>query len=143
MNQTRPSSVPATMRGVIPYLSFNGQAGAAAELYVRAFNGRNLQSMPTPDRPGRFLHIQVEINGGTIMLCDHQDAHDAGDRGGHLQLVLADAQSAWASALACGMTIVCPFETQFWGDEWGMLVDPFGVYWGIMQFRGAEEGSDD
>jgi PhnB protein len=124
-----------SVQGVIPYLAFNGQAGAAADLYVRVFSAVDQGRMPTPDRPGRFLHIQLEINGGSLMLCDHGDVAENVDRGGHLQLVLADAPALWERALSAGMTVICPYEKQFWGDEWGLLVDEFGIHWGIMQFE--------
>jgi PhnB protein len=26
-----------------------------------------------------------------------------------------------------------PYERQFWGDDWGLLRDPFGVRWAILQ----------
>ena len=26
-----------------------------------------------------------------------------------------------------------PYERQFWGDDWGLLQDPFGIRWAILQ----------
>lgn len=133
MNPSRQTSLPTTLRGVIPYLSFNGSAGAAADLYARVFDATNVARMPTPDKPGRFLHIQMEINSGTLMLCDHGDTDEKSEPRGHLQLVVTNASELWDRAVSCGMQVVCPFEQQFWGDLWGLLVDPYGIYWGIMQ----------
>ncbi|QYU67721.1 hypothetical protein J4558_22960 [Leptolyngbya sp. 15MV] len=36
-------------------------------------------------------------------------------------------------AVAAGCTVVVPYERKFWGDDWGLLVDPFGIKWGILQ----------
>jgi hypothetical protein len=60
---TRPS--PDVMRGVIPYVSLGGRAGEAADFYARAFGARDLGRMPMQDRPGAYMHVQVEVNGGT------------------------------------------------------------------------------
>ena len=40
-----------TMRGVIPYIGMNGQAGAAADFYARAFAARDLGRMPDEGDP--------------------------------------------------------------------------------------------
>ena len=46
---------------------------------------------------------------------------------------VADADAAWAKALAAGATVKMPLKDQFWGDRYGMLRDPFGIYWSIGQ----------
>ncbi len=124
------------MQGVIPYLAMHGSAGAAADFYARAFGATDIGRMPMQDAPDRFMHVQVEINGGALMMSDF-DMSSAVEvpplTNGHLQLVLADGQTWWDRAIAAGCTIVAPYERQFWGDNWGLLQDPFGIKWSIMQ----------
>jgi PhnB protein len=130
--QTRPDD--RVMQGVIPSLAFPGLAGAAADFYINAFGGKDLGRMPSDDAPGRFMHIQVEINGGALMLSDGMgDNQSAPQLNGHLQLVLHDGQTWWDRAVAAGCTAVIPYGRQFWGDDWGLLLDPFGIRWAIMQ----------
>lgn len=132
--QTRPAE--RVMQGVIPYIGFYGQAGAAADFYIKAFGAKDIGRMPTEGKPGRYMHIQVEINGGVLMLSDHSDADHATTEPfakGHLQLVLKDGQTWWDRAVAAGCTVESPYERQFRGDDWGLVVDPFGVRWSIMQ----------
>src|SRR5690606_27141642 len=62
-----------TMRGVIPYVNFYGRSGEAADFYARAFGARDLGRMPDPERPGRYMHLQIEINGGALMMTDHDE----------------------------------------------------------------------
>jgi PhnB protein len=125
------------MQGVIPYLALPGQAGAAADFYVRAFGARDIGRMPFEDRPGQFMHVQVEINGGALMLTDN-DMMSSAVGGtdpiprGHLQLVVPDGQAWWNRAVAAGCTVLAPFERQFWGDTWGLLADPFGLKWAVL-----------
>jgi PhnB protein len=123
------------MQGVIPYLVLFGRAGEAADFYIRAFGARDIGRMPMEDAPGRFMHVQVEINGGALMMTDHAMA-GAGDApplpSGHLQLVVPDGQAWWERAVSAGCTVKAPFERQFWGDDWGLLEDPFGIHWAVL-----------
>lgn len=134
--QTRPED--RVMQGVIPYLVIPERAGEAADFYLKAFGGKDLGRMPMENTANRFMHIQIEINGGALMLTDYTDV--GGDNKGetplprgHLQLVLADGQAWWDRAVAAGCTVATPYERQFWGDDWGLLLDPFGIRWAILQ----------
>ncbi len=125
------------MQGVIPYICLAGKSGAAADFYIKAFDARDIGRMPLPDKPGQFMHVQVEINHGALMLTDHTDMSSVGQGDdplsrGHLQLVVPDGKAWWDRAVAAGCTIVAPFERQFWGDEWGLLRDPFGINWAVL-----------
>lgn len=123
------------MQGVIPYLSLGGQAGAAAEFYARAFAAKGIGRMETPGQPGHYMHLQVEINGGALMLTDH--AGEGAPEGpplarGHLQLVVADGRAWFDRAVAAGCTVAVPYDRQPWGDDWGMVRDPFGILWAML-----------
>jgi PhnB protein len=121
----------AVMAGPIPYIDMRGRAGEAADFYARAFGARDLGRMPGHE-PGRLMHCQVEINGGALMMTDHREGEiEAGF--GHLQLVVADGRAWWDRAIGAGCTEVMPYERQFWGDDWGLLRDPFGISWAVLQ----------
>jgi PhnB protein len=125
-----------TLSGVIPYLAFSGRAAEALAFYERAFGATGTETMPDAGDPARLMHGQTIINGGAVMLTDHMGADAPGSSplpSGHLQLVVTNGNAWWDRALAAGCTVVMPYERQFWGDEWGLLSDPFGVRWGIMQ----------
>ena len=129
---TRPDD--AVMNGVIPYLNLGGRADEAADFYIKAFGAKDLGRMPDPNNPGRQMHVQIEINGGALMLTDGMSAEpQPTPQGLHLQLVLGDGKAWWDRAVAAGCTVEHPYERQFWGDDWGMLRDPFGLLWGVMQ----------
>jgi PhnB protein len=124
------------MQGVIPYLCLAGKSGAAADFYITAFGAKDIGRMPMEDSPGQFMHVQVEINGGALMLTDHTMMSSVEPGGpmpaGHLQLVVPDAQAWWDRAIAAGCTVIAPLERQFWGDTWGLLSDPFGLKWAVL-----------
>ncbi len=134
MADTSPD--PSVMAGPIPYLVYGGRAAEAMDFDARAFGAQDIGRMPVPDTPERLMHGQCVINGGALMLTDHM-APDAAMTGpalnGHLQLVVADGRAWFDRAVAAGCTAVSPFETQFWGDDWGLLRDPFGIHWAVLQ----------
>lgn len=124
------------MRGVIPYVFLGGRAAEAVEFYARAFGARDLGRFPDKDDPDRLIHVQVEVNGGCLMMTDcHDPAQPAPPTpaGFHLQLVVTDGDAWWRRAVEAGCAIAIPFERQFWGDRWGMLRDPFGIDWAINE----------
>ena len=123
------------MQGVIPYLSLAGKAGEAADFYARAFAAKDIGRMETPDRPGHYMHLQVDINGGALMLTDH--VGEGSPEGppmarGHLQLVVPDGQAWFDRALPAGCTVAVPYARQPWGDDWGMVKDPYGILWAVL-----------
>ena len=119
------------MKGVIPYIDMRGRAGEAADFYGRAFGAQDLGRMPGQE-PGRLMHCQIDINGGALMMTDHRDGAAEGGFG-HLQLVVADGRAWWERAVAAGCTEVMPYQMQPWGDWWGLLRDPFGLGWAILE----------
>jgi PhnB protein len=127
----------ALMQGVIPYLAMAGRAAEACDFYAHAFAATELGRMPMPDGAPGLMHAQVAINGGALMMTDHGMMSDGGAAPsfafGHLQLVVADGRAWWDRAVAAGCTVLAPYERQFWGDDWGLLEDPFGIKWAILQ----------
>jgi PhnB protein len=126
---TRPGA--DLMQGVIPYLAMGGRAAEACDFYARAFGAEERMRMPAPDGAPGLMHAQVVINGGTLMMSDHGEGPVPSF--GHLQLVVAEGQRWWDRAVAAGCTVVMPYGRQFWGDDWGLLEDPFGLKWAVMQ----------
>lgn len=127
---------PSVMAGPIPYLAYAGKANAALEFYARAFGATHIDRMPLPDAPERLMHGQCVINGGAFMLTDHVNEGSTAPApaiGGHLQLVVADGRMWMDRAVAAGCTEVVPFARQNWGDDWGMVSDPFGLLWAVLQ----------
>ena len=125
-------ALPPVLGGVAPYLSVSN-AGKAAEFYVKAFGATEAIRMP-PDEKGRYMHIHLVINGGSLMLADVFPEH------GHplekpaaftLHLQVDDADAWFERATKAGAEAVLPVQLMFWGDRYGQVRDPFGVLWSV------------
>jgi uncharacterized glyoxalase superfamily protein PhnB len=124
------SAQPAPVKGgVAPYLTVDG-AGDAADFYQRAFGAEEVARMGSPD--GKFMHIHLYINGGSVMLTDPypEQGHPwAQPQGFSLTLEVEDADG-WADrAVKAGAQLATPVADMFWGARWGEIRDPFGVSW--------------
>lgn len=121
---------PPVLGGPCPYLSIDG-AAKAADFYVKAFGAKEVMRMP-PDEKGRYMHIHLVINGGSLMLADPFPEHGAPlekPAGFMLHLQIEDIDAAFDKAVKAGATVKLPVQDMFWGDRYGQLVDPFGVMW--------------
>lgn len=125
---------PNSMKGVIPYLVLGGRAGEACDFYAKAFGATEMGRMPFPDGTPGLMHAQVGINDGCLMMTDYNaEGSSAAVNFGHLQLVVGDGRMWWDRAVAAGCTVLAPYERQPWGDDWGLVVDPFGVKWAVLE----------
>lgn len=121
--------------GVTPHIVVDG-AARAIDFYKQVFAARETGRVAHPDGR-RLVHAQLLINGGSLMLMDPFEESGRSDEapGGYiLHLQVAEGVDAWWDrAVAAGCTVLMPLETQFWGDRYGQVKDPFGVTWSIAQ----------
>ena len=128
MSEFRPKT------GLTPYLSVDG-ARKAVDFYKQAFGAIEREVMPT-DTGDRLMHAQVDVNGSPLFLSDFFPDHGypaVAPQAFNLHLHVDDAQTWWDRAVQAGCTIASPLKTEFWGDIYGQLKDPFGVTWAIGQ----------
>ncbi|SER46478.1 MULTISPECIES: VOC family protein [Lentzea] len=121
-----------------PYISFDGQAREAMEFYQSVFGGElkmntfgefGMQDTPQADQ---IMHAQLETDAGyTIMAADTPPGMEY-RQGSSITVSLSgddEVLRQYFTALAEGGKIGTPLEKQMWGDEYGDLVDRFGVNW--------------
>lgn len=122
-----------------PYISFKGNAKEAMDFYTRVFGGtlnsNTFGEYGQPDSPDadKIMHAMLETPSGyTIMASDTPEGMTY-NPGGNITVGLSgdDAEElrGYWDKLAEGGTVTMPLEKQMWGDEFGQLVDKFGIGW--------------
>jgi uncharacterized glyoxalase superfamily protein PhnB len=128
------TDTPMPMPGLMPHIVCDGAADAI-EFYKQAFGATELIRMPGQD--GRLMHAAIQLNGAVVMMVDeNKEFGMLGPRtlGGTpvtLHLTVPDADAAIAKAEKAGATVKMPAADMFWGDRYGVVVDPWGHNWSI------------
>ncbi|MBS0297804.1 MAG: VOC family protein [Proteobacteria bacterium] len=123
------AAAPEILGGVAPYLMVP-DASAASDFYQRAFAAEEVARQG--DGQGRFMHIHLRINGGSVMLSDPFPEHGCPHvppQGFNLHIESTDPQAWFDRAVAAGATVVLPVQVMFWGAKYGQVKDPYDVLW--------------
>lgn len=126
--------IPEGFHSVTPHLICAG-ATAAIDFYKRAFNA--VEVMRLPGNAGKLMHAQIRIGDSNVMLVDEMlecDARGPASFKGTpvtLHIYVEDADAMFAQAVAAGAAVKMPLADMFWGDRYGVLIDPFGHQWSI------------
>lgn len=128
-DNTRPTKT------VTPHLVCS-DAAAAIDFYKRAFNAQERFRLPGPDGKA-IMHACIQIGDSPIFLVDEcpqwGSLSPVSLKGTpvtiHLQVDNVD--ELYAQAVAAGGTVKMSPADMFWGDRYGVLLDPFGHQWSI------------
>jgi PhnB protein len=123
-----------------PYISFRDNARQAIEFYQDVFGGDLTVSTfgefgmaeKSPDAD-KIMHASLETpRGFTLMVADTPEGMDY-NPGSNISVSLSgddgDEMRGYWDKLTDGGTVAVPLEKQMWGDEFGMVVDRFGIGW--------------
>ncbi len=122
-----------------PYISFSNNAREAMEFYKGVFGGEltmnTFGEYGDKDAPGAdgIMHAQLETDQGyTLMASDTPPGMDRTPGSNYAVSLSGDdaeqLRDYWKK-LSDGANVFMPLEKQMWGDEFGQLVDRFGVSW--------------
>ena len=121
-----------------PYIGFDGNARQAMEFYRDVFGGELELSTfgeiggAAPGDEDKIMHAMLETPSGFALMGSDAPSGMPRDEGSRIQISLSgnDAELRdYFQKLSEGGSVTMPLEKQMWGDEFGMLVDPFGVQW--------------
>jgi uncharacterized glyoxalase superfamily protein PhnB len=127
--------IPEGCEGIIPHLVVQGGA-KALDFYKRAFGAEEVSRMPAPD--GRILHAELRIGSSLLYLaddfpeqCGGQSRHPLALQGtpATIHRYVTDVDGVIRKAEEAGATVKMPATDMFWGDRYGVVVDPFGHQW--------------
>jgi uncharacterized glyoxalase superfamily protein PhnB len=127
--------VPQGYHTVTPHLVVRG-ASEAIEFYKKAFGARELRRSPGPDGK-TLMHAEIQIGDSRIFLNDEFPNMGALSPQGlngtpvTLHLYVEDADKLFQQAVQHGAKVAMPIGDQFWGDRYGVVIDPSGHQWSI------------
>ncbi|HWT40792.1 MAG TPA: VOC family protein [Dongiaceae bacterium] len=126
-----------------PYISFKGQAREAMTFYQSVFGGRldivTFSQFGVPHEPADgVMHSALVVDETTFIM--GSDAMEETPAGIALSLSgSGDELRGLFAKLADGATGVRELKAEQWGDEYGELVDRFGVRW---MFNAVSEAAE-
>ncbi|WP_434421881.1 VOC family protein [Nannocystis pusilla] len=115
-------------------------ANAAIEFYKNAFGATEKARMLGPDGK-KIMHAELTFGDSTVMLSDafpEMGSKSIADYKGtpvSLHHYTTDADAVFAKAQAAGGKPLMPIGDMFWGDRYGMILDPAGLAWGIATHK--------
>jgi len=130
--RAKVTPIPSGYRTITPHLTVKGAKEAIA-FYKTAFGAKDRGTMMGPD--GKVMHSSLQIGDSIVMLNDEfpMSKSPTSLKGSPvtIHIYVANADQAWKKALAAGAKELMPLQDQFWGDRYGVLMDPFGHLWSI------------
>jgi PhnB protein len=122
-----------------PYIAFSDNARQALEFYRGVFGGElALNTFGESGGAGgpdadKIMHGRLETPAGYVLMASDTPAGMNRTEGDNISISLsgddADDLRGYFAKLSEGGSVTMPLETQMWGDEFGMCVDPFGIVW--------------
>lgn len=131
-------SIPPGQEGLIPHLVFDDCTSALA-FYKKAFDAVEVCRLLAPDGK-RIMHAAMTINGHFFYMADDYPEYCGGKEstpkalGGTpvtIHRYVEDVDSAFLKAVDAGAEAKMPPADMFWGDRYGVLIDPFGHTWSL------------
>ena len=128
--------IPAGSEGLIPHLVCDPCADAI-EFYKKAFGAQETYRVPAPDGR-RLIHAEIRIDGRPLFLADDFPEYCGGKASSPQALggtpvtvhrFVRDCDAAIQRAEKAGASVKMPAADMFWGDRYGVVVDPFGHTW--------------
>ncbi|MGH8951673.1 MAG: VOC family protein [Acidimicrobiia bacterium] len=131
------------MASINPYLNFSGNCEEAFEFYKSVLGGEiDIQhfsdvpaDVPVPEPEGdKVMHVVLPMADGQVLMgSDRPATMGPTTPGDNVQINITPDSAGEArrifEGLAEGGRITMPYEQAFWGAEFGMLTDKFGINW--------------
>jgi PhnB protein len=135
-----------------PYVTFDGNAKEAMGFYQSIFGGElNITTFgespmdAPPEAADLAMHIEYHTDWFALMASDRMPGMEV-TFGTSFQLALGGTDEAkltgFFNALSEGGTVTMPMEKQFWGDNFGMLTDKFGIQWMVSASPADKPAAD-
>lgn len=111
-----------------PALAFYEACGLGKATILLRWGGNGMP-VRTESMRGKILHARFEGPGVLFFASDNDDAEPM--KGSALMLEMEDLarMRELFERMSAGGRVTVPLARQYWGTDFGMLVDAFGVQW--------------
>ncbi len=125
--------IPPGHENLIPHLVCS-PCTEAIEFYKKAFGAEEIHRIPAPDQR-RIMHAAIRIGKSLVFLVDDFPEYCGGQSSTATALkgtpvtihhYVENCDAAIKRASDAGATVSMPAADMFWGDRYGMVVDPYG-----------------
>ena len=126
--------LPEGMHILSPHLVCAG-AAEAIDFYKAAFGATEMVRLAAPN--GALIHACLSLNGSSVMLVNENrdfgmlSPKALGGTPVTIHLIVSDVDAVVQQAVGAGATVKMPVQDMFWGDRYGLIVDPFGHQWSV------------
>lgn len=123
---------------VTPHL-FVRNTDEAVRFYIQAFGAAERFRNTLPD--GRVMFVELSLGQGRMLVSEETPSMNSlapptvGGSPVMLMIEIQDPDEVARRAVEAGATVDMPVEEQFWGERYGVVVDPFGHRWPISTVR--------
>jgi PhnB protein len=135
---TMSKAIPPGHDHLIPHLVCDPCA-EAIEFYKKAFGAEEISRLTALD--GRkIMHAALRIGKTVVMLgddfpefCNGKSQSPKALKGTPVTIhrYVENCDAAMKRAQDAGATVLLPAQDMFWGDRYGIVIDPFGHKWSI------------
>jgi len=128
--------IPPGHENLIPHLVCE-RCSEALEFYKKALGAEEIHRLPAPDG-GRIMHAAIRIGSSFVFLaddfpeyCDGKSQTPTALTGTPVTLhhYVENCDAAIKRAQDAGATVLMPARDMFWGDRYGVVIDPYGHKW--------------
>lgn len=130
------------------YLFFNGRCEEALDFYKQAlggtyelnrFAGSPMESEVGPEWAQKVMHATFKGDGFSFMASDSRDNGARAEGGVSLSIASNDTDEGKRvfDRLSDGGAVNMPYGPTFWGGNFGMLTDRFGMKWMVSGGHGG------
>jgi PhnB protein len=128
--------IPPGHEHLIPHLVCDS-CSEAIEFYKKAFGAEEIHRMLAPDGR-RIMHAAIRIGKSLLFLnddfpefCGGKSQTPKGLKGtpATMHRYVENCDAVIKRAQDAGATVQMPAQDMFWGDRYGIVIDPFGHKW--------------
>ena len=124
-------SIPSGHQKINPFLIIKNNAELFIAFAINVFDAKERIEVRTPDKDGKIIHAEIQIENSTIMIADSKD--DWPFTPSFLQIYVASIDETIAKAKKYNSEIITQKTAFYGGYNIGRIKDPFGNIWWLYE----------